>query len=515
MALNPFSSHIITDTGISMGDEGKGRLIPEVVNELKEATGLASPVDIVLKVNGGANSGHSVGSLKLNLLPAGIVCESVPCLAIGSGVVADPLKFRWEIAYSEDGGFDVKSRLIIDERTMVSDVAHRVLDLAWESYRTNILGEEKRGSTGRGISPAFSEETSQWQIHYHLFRDSKEAYATKLKARLERAALTIQHVCQVTEEEWNGFFDKLTAAELRANAAMIEKGIFSKDEFDFTRFKGEKPFTFNFDEVLKTYWKAGTELKDSICDVRERCLKTLNKDLTIVAEFGQAFWLDKRFGFSPNVTASHTFTPEVFQSAGIPCQKVHNIGVCKAYDTKVGTHVFITEMDHEDALAIRLKKIEFGVSTGRQRMVGWYDAVEKGDALRYGGVQDICLNKLDVLTQGDDWKGNLKICTHYEDPQGNVVRHVPRDSEIHKTLKPVYLEMPGWDEDISEIRSFDALPENTRKYVAAMVKTTLDVAYEGAEYPEKLPNLRYLGVGPQPNQIIKDIPQTSDLISLI
>lgn len=515
MALNPFSSLIITDTGISMGDEGKGRLIPEVVNELKEQTGLESPVEIVLKVNGGANSGHTVGGLKLNLLPAGIVCTSVPCLAIGAGVVADPLKFRWESAYAEDGGFDVMSRLIVDERTMVSDIAHRLLDLAWESYRVNILGEEKRGSTGRGISPAFSEETSQWLIHYHVFCDTKEAYAAKLKARLDRAALTIQHVCQVNPATWDSFFDILTQAEQRANAAMIEKGVFAKEEFDFTRFKGAEPFTFNFEAILETYWSAGVALKGKIVDVRERCLKALAEKRTIIAEFGQAFWLDKRFGFSPNVTASHTFTPEVFQSAGIPCQPVHNIGVCKAYDTKVGTHTFITEMAENDPLGILLKRIEFGVSTGRQRMVGWYDAVEKGDALRYGGVQDICLNKLDVLTHSGDWQGNLKVCTHYVNDAGEIFRHVPRDSAVHKTLKPVYLELPGWSEDISNIRSFAALPVNTQRYVAAMVMSTLEVAFEGQDFPEVLPNLRYLGVGPNPDQIIKDIPQTADLIKLV
>ena len=111
-------------------------------------------------------------------------------------------------------------------------------------------------------------------------------------------------------------------------------------------------------------------------------------------KFGQAYWLDKRHGFAPNVTASHTFTPEFFQSAGIPTQLIHNVGCCKAYDTKVGTHAFISEMERT-SLSARLRRIEYGATTGRQRMVGWYDA-EKGDALRYGGYQDLVLNKLDV-----------------------------------------------------------------------------------------------------------------------
>ena len=129
MALTPFCSRIIADTGISMGDEGKGRLISEVVEELRSAPG-GKPVSVVLKVNGGANSGHTAGGIKLNLLPAGIIESTVTHLAIGSGVVADPRKFWWEIKPLEKKGFKVVERLAIDERTLVSDLTHRLLDLA-------------------------------------------------------------------------------------------------------------------------------------------------------------------------------------------------------------------------------------------------------------------------------------------------------------------------------------------------------------------------------------------------
>lgn len=118
-------------------------------------------------------------------------------------------------------------------------------------------------------------------------------------------------------------------------------------------------------------------LVPAICDVRDLVLDTMKRGKYIIGEFGQAYWLDKRHGFPPNVTASHTFTPEFFQSAGIPAQLVHTMGCCKAYDTKVGTHVFLTQMDDEHPLCKRLKKLEFGVVSGRQRMVGWCDCVEK------------------------------------------------------------------------------------------------------------------------------------------
>jgi adenylosuccinate synthase len=214
------------------------------------------------------------------------------------------------------------------------------------------------------------------------------------------------------------------------------------------------------------------------------------------------------------VTASHTFTPEFFQSAGIPAQPIHNIGCCKAYDTKVGTHIFISEIELDHPLSTLLRKIEFGATTGRQRMVGWYDAVEKGDALRYGGYQDLVLNKLDALSHSGDWQGELKICTAYQDADGRIVQHVPRDAQVHRRLKPVYKTLPGWDGDISAIRHFADLPEAAQVYAAWLVRALIEVANHGDRKKNKQPNLRYIGVGPEPNQIIKDIPAVQELLKL-
>ena len=511
MSIIPFSSQLIADVGVSLGDEGKGRLIPEVADELR---GTPAAVSVVLKVNGGANSGHTAGGIKLNLLPAGVVVNDAPHLCIGSGVVADPRKIWWEALPVERKGYAVLSRLLIDEHTMFSDLTHRLLDLAGENYRQQILHEEPRGSTGRGITPAFGEETALWQIFYSVFHGSKEAFAKKLAQRVDRAVRMIQHVYQITESTWHGFFDTLTAAELRANAEAIELGIFTPDEFDFTSFRGAAPFTLNVERLTDVYWTAGTRLAKNIGEVRELILRELHAGRTIIGEFGQAYWLDKRHGFSPNVTASHTYTPEFFQSAGIPVQRIHTFGVAKAYDTKVGTHTFLTEMDDAHPLAVKLKKIEFGTSTGRQRMVGWFDAVEKGDVLRYGGFQDLMINKSDALTHSGEWQGELLICIAYENASGQRWMHVPRNEALRKTLRPVYTSHAGWSEDISHIRHFAELPVNAQRYVAAMMKSTLDVAYAGETWPAayNLPNLRYLGVGPDPSQIIKDVPATAELV---
>jgi adenylosuccinate synthase len=509
MSLPPFTSRLIADVGISLGDEGKGRLIPEIAEELR---GTASPVSVVLKVNGGANAGHTAAGVKLNLLPSGLVEKDVRHLAIGSGVVADPRKILWEALPLEKKGYGVLDRLLIDERTMVSDLTHRLLDLAEEQYRVKVLNEEPRGSTGRGISAAYSEETGHWQMYYSDFLAGPNFFARKLAQRADRAGRTIQHVYRVSPSEWNDFFDRLTSAERRANAESIGQGAVADGEFDFSQFRGSEPYTLNLDRLAEVYWNAGTALAANVGEVRELIRGELSAGRTVIGEFGQAYWLDKRHGFSS--TSSHTFTPEFFESANIPVQPIHTFGVAKAYDTKVGTHTFITEIGEDHPLGAKLRRMEFGTSTGRQRMVGWYDAVEKGDALRYGGFQDLMINKLDALTQDGDWRGDLQICVAYENAAGERRHHVPRNEAVRRTLRPVYSRHPGWTEDLSGIRRFRDLPRAAQGYVGAMVKGIFDIAYEGESRPARLPNLRYLGVGPLPSQIIKDIPTSEELILL-
>ena len=457
--LTPFKSQLIADTGISTGDEGKGRVILEIINELREQTGNKDAVAAVMKVNGGANSGHTVAGLKLNLLPGGVADPDVPHLLIGGGVVADPRKFLWETTYAEQNGHVALKRLMIDERCMVSDLCHRLLDFALEDYRVHVLKESPRGSTGRGITPAYFDEVGQFQIFYADFLGSKEAFERKMQVRMDRSLRTIEHVCQVTPERWSTFLKTLTEAETRAHQAIIKSGAVEEADFDFGQFAGKDPFSLDAEALIDAYWHAGQLLATQIGDVREAVLKAQDKGQYIIGEFGQAYWLDKRHGFSPNVTASHTFTPEFFQSAGIPVQPIHNIGCCKAYDTKVGTHVFLSEIDLKHPLSTKLRKLEFGATTGRQRMVGWYDAVEKGDTLRYGGYQDLVLNKLDALSHSDDWQGDLQICTAYSDPEGKILHHVPRNDTYRRNLKPVYKTVPGWSEDISGVRSFADLPD--------------------------------------------------------
>jgi len=514
MALLPFRSRIISDVGFSLGDEGKGRLIPELVAELQETTGNRAAVGMVLKVNGGANSGHTAGGLKLNLIPSGIVTAEVSDLAIGAGVVADPRKFLWELAYLGLHGYDAAPRLRIDERTMLSDVSHRLLDLSAEDYRVRVLGAEPRGSTGRGISPAFTDEAAHTQIPYAVFLGERAAFAQRMHFRLQRAAATARHVYGVSAEFWHAAFDRLTTAEHRANQEALAAGVLAPHEVDFGRFRGSEPWTFDADAVIEAYWNAGRALAGSITDVRERVRANLEAGRTIIGEHGQSFWLDKRHGFPPNVTASHTGVAELFQSAALPLQPVHVIGVVKAYDTKVGTHEFLTRIPADHPLHERLSRLEFGTSTGRQRAVGWCDAVEKGDALRYHGADDLMINKVDALGADSTWSGGvLRIATHYRGPDGTEYHHVPRDEALRARLTPVYRDLPSWTEDLGKVRSWAGLPRNARRYLAAIMRATIEVAFRGERWPDRLPNLRYVGVGPDPSQIIRDIPAPAELLA--
>lgn len=510
----PFNSPIILDIGMSMGDEGKGRLVYEIIDDIRSINHDKKNVQAVIKVNGGANAGHTAAGLKLNLLPSGVADASIPYLIVASGVVADPCKFHWECKPLEKNGLKVYSRLVIDERTMISDLTHRLLDLAWEYYRTHELQEQPRGSTGRGISPAYADEGSLFQMTYSEYLNDFETYTNRFNQRIRRAMNVIEHVCRVPATQWFQFLDQLTQAELRANQPSIDAGIFSSEEFNFRRFATEQPFALNAELLIQTYWQAGSLLATNVQDARELLLEILQEGGIVVGEFGQSYWLDKRHGFVPNVTASHTFTPEFFLSTGIPLQPVHALGACKAYDTKVGTHLFLTQMPNEHPLASKLKKMEFGTSTGRQRMIGWFDAVEKADALRYVGFNDIALNKLDALSYSEDWQegGELLICNGYRLPNGKTIQHVPRDAKVRAQLKPTYIQLPGWSEDISKIHSFEKLPLNAQRYVAEIMNSIITLASRSGISPTTLPNLRYIGVGPELGQVIRNIPPTKELL---
>jgi adenylosuccinate synthase len=145
-------------------------------------------------------------------------------------------------------------------------------------------------------------------------------------------------------------------------------------------------------------------------------------------------------------------------------------------------------------------------------MVGWFDAVEKGDALRHCGFDDFVINKIDVLTHDEGWEGDLKLCVAYREPDGGIITSVPRDEALRRTLEPVYEDLPGWTEDLSVAKSFHDFPINAQRYVARMVSSVIEAAYPSGFEGRSLPQVRYLGVGPNPGQVITDTPPTIQLI---
>ena len=516
MSLTPFSSQIIADVGISFGDEGKGRLIPEVAEELRDS---AAPVSVVLKVNGGANSGHTAGGIKLNLLPAGVAVPAVPHLCIGSGVVADPRKIWWEARPLEQKGHAVLARLLIDERTLVSDLTHRLLDLAWEDYRTNILAEEPRGSTGRGITPAYLDEVGQWQITFSDFHAGRNWFARKLAQRADRALRIIQHVCRVSPETFAGFFDKLTAAEQRANSESVAARRLRPGGVRFQPLPRRRAFYAQPSGASpRSTGRPAPRWPRNIGEVRELILRELRRRADGHRRVRPVLLARQ----APRVLAQRHGVAHVH--AGVLRERRRT----RPADPRLrrreglrhqGRHAHLSHEDRRRPSARRpkLKLLEFGTSTGRQRMVGWFDAVEKGDALRYGGYQDVMINKSDALTHAGEWRGDLLICTAYEDAAGRRYAHVPRNEAVRKTLRPVYRSCPGWAEDISGrppfCRSAAQRPALRRRDGEGGDRRRLRRRDPGLR-PPSCPTSATSASAPCPSQIIKDVPSTADLVNM-
>ena len=198
--------------------------------------------------------------------------------------------FFWESIYAESYGHAVLSRLVIDNRCLVSDLTHRLLDLAWEDFRVAQMKQTPRGSTGRGITPAYLDEVGQFQIYYADFLGPKDEFFDKIAWRTERTMRTIQHVCRVNEATWFEFFKRLSDAETKAHKSLIESGKLSESDFDFAEFIPEDkiPFTLDANKLASVYWEAGQQLRETISDVRELILKAKDEGKFVIGEFGQA-----------------------------------------------------------------------------------------------------------------------------------------------------------------------------------------------------------------------------------
>lgn len=397
----------IVVVGAQWGDEGKGKATDQ----------LGSQVDYVVKFNGGNNAGHTVvvGSEKyaLHLLPSGILSPGVTPV-IGNGVVIDIEVLFQELDALEARGVDV-SRLLVSSAAHIIAPYNRTVDKVTERF----LGKRKIGTTGRGIGPTYSDKINRVGLRMQDLFDEK-ILTQKVEGALDQKNHLLVKVYNrraITVEE--------TVEELLGYAERV------------------RPMVADTSLVLNQALDAGK---------------------TVLFEGGQATMLDVDHGTYPFVTSSNATAGGVCTGSGIGPTRIDRVvGVIKAYTTRVGEGPFPTELFDDMGEFLRSTGGEFGVTTGRPRRCGWYDAVIARYSARINGLTDFALTKLDVLTGIEQ----IPVCVAY-DVDG--VRHdeMPYDQSAFHHAKPIFEYFEGWTEDITGARTFEELPRQAQEYVLAL-----------------------------------------------
>jgi adenylosuccinate synthase len=484
--------------GMQTGDEGKGKIV-DILAELAV---------MGFRFQGGANAGHTVvlpdgTKIKLNLTPSCVDRENI-LLGYGAGMVADPIKLITEWKMLESAGYSVRDRAIIDEGLKVTTPMTRAMDFADEFYREHILGEEIVGTTGRGIGPTYGDEIFKDPIVFGMFARDKDAFAKKIRRHCDEKLRFIKHVKQVDDASFIEFFRIIDETEKKANQKLIDTGVISSDDISYTRFCDSSKIKFNEDEVIDALWETGTEFRENIGDLSLIVHNMLLKGERLVGEGAQGRVIDKRWGYSPNVTLSHTIASELSAGIGVSMDHVDRIvGVLKAYSTKVGVHEFVSEIDPEkySDISEKLMGVEFGTTTGRQRKVGWIDLPELRRSQTVNGCDEIAIQKLDMLAGHE----KLLICDYYVDQTGEEFYTAPRSNEELRGMKAHYKEMKGFS-NITGCTDWNQLPAEAKQYIAEIVKSIQEVN------PKKELKLGYIGTGPQRDNIIKNAPAVKEII---
>jgi len=397
--------------GAQWGDEGKG----------KATDLLGDQVDYVVRYQGGNNAGHTVviGDQKyaLHLLPSGILSPNV-IPVIGNGVVIDPAVLMEEIKGLNERGIDT-SKLKISTNAHLITPYHRTIDKVSERF----LGKSKIGTTGRGIGPAYADKINRIGIRVQDLFDP-----SILKQKIEAA-----------------LHDK--------NQILIK--VFNR--------KG-----ITVEEVLTEYLNYATILKPYVTDTALLLDQALKGGKIVLLEGSQGTLLDVDHGTYPFVTSSNPTAGGASTGSGIGPTKIKRvIGILKAYTTRVGSGPFPTELFDEDGEALRKIGGEVGVTTGRNRRCGWFDAPIARYAVRVNGLTDFFLTKLDVLT---GWE-KIPVCVAYE-IDGVRVEELPASQTDFHHAKPIYEYLPGWKESISKAKSVAELPKNAQEYVKFLEKVS-------------------------------------------
>ncbi|OBX81220.1 adenylosuccinate synthase [Moraxella atlantae] len=421
MATAEFGKSVVV-LGSQWGDEGKGK----IVDLLTEKAGA------VARYQGGHNAGHTlvVGGKKtvLHLIPSGILRDDVKCY-IGNGVVLAPDALLKEMQELEDAGVPVRERLRISPNCPLILPQHVALDQAREQKR----GNNKIGTTGRGIGPAYEDKVARRAIRFaDLFRAD---FADKLKANLEF------------------------------------------HNFALTQYYGVEAVDFDDTLALAKSWQ--NALKDLVADVTGE-LDTLRKDgKHLMFEGAQGTLLDVDHGTYPFVTSSNTTAGGACTGTGLgPLYIDYVLGITKAYTTRVGFGPFPTELFDETGEHLAKVGQEFGATTGRARRCGWFDASILRRAVVLNSLSGICLTKLDVL---DDLE-EINICTGYELPQTEFAG--ASDAEFYANVKPIYETVPGWQTSTVGITEYDKLPENAKNYIKRieqLIECPVDIISTGPD----------------------------------
>ena len=407
--ISRYMSGIIV-VGAQWGDEGKGKIVDVL-------TGRA---DWVVRFQGGNNAGHTivVDGCKtiLSLLPSGILRDNVKCLLSG-GVVLNPSVLLAEIERVRGAGITIDPR-----RLLVDEDAHLILDyhVAVDKERERLRGDDKIGTTGRGIGPAYEDRAQRTGIRCGELRD-----LPSLKEKVRR---------QVTEK------NKILRYVLESDLQVDFENLWSKlsDEA----------------RTLLPYLVPGSK----------RLYEALQQGQRVVFEGAQGVLLDTSFGTYPFVTSSSTIAAAALTGCGLGPKMVDFVlGVAKAYTTRVGAGPFPSVIEGPLGDEVRERGHEFGSITGRPRRCGWFDVVAMKRAVRTSGIESLVLTKLDVLTG----LGPLKVCVGYE-KDGKDIDDLPSSVADCEGITPKFMEFAGWDEDLSTARSWSDLPQNARKYVEGL-----------------------------------------------
>jgi adenylosuccinate synthase len=390
--------------GLQWGDEGKGKVVDV----------LTPQYDVISRFQGGPNAGHTLefNNIKhvLHTIPSGIFRENKINI-IGNGVVIDPIVFQKEIESLKKLGFDISQNLYISKKAHMILPTHRLLDAASEQKK----GDLKIGSTLKGIGPTYKDKIGREGLRVG---DILCDFETKYKSRIDNHKLLLK---------------------------------------DFFQFDYEKILT-----DCEAEWFSGIELLKSfkIVDTEHMINNLLKEGKTILAEGAQGTLLDIDFGSYPFVTSSNTICAGACTGLGVAPNKIGKVlGIFKAYCTRVGMGPFPTELLDETGDALRKAGHEYGSTTGRPRRCGWLDLVALKYSVMLNGVTELIMMKADVLDQFD----TIKICVGYE-IDGVVTEEFP--FELNDSVKPFYVELPGWKTDLTKIKSQNEFPEELNNYIS-------------------------------------------------